>query len=108
MAVRSIQEIKIKRNMTSAGTVWDVNKASLPQQESLTVCQGPDLLAQGCVASCMDLLNQRLKSLEALGKGVHWTLCRQYEVVKVEEGGMTEETEKLGPPEERERKSSGL
>ena len=66
------------------------------QQESLTVCQGPDLLAQGCVASCMDLLNRRLGSLEALGKGVHWTLCRQYELVKAEEGGMTEETEKLG------------
>ena len=44
----------------------------------------------------MDLLNQRLKSLEALGKGAHWPLRMQYELVKVKEGGMTEETEKLG------------
>ena len=60
------------------------------------ICQGLDLLVQGCVASCMDLLNQRLKSLEALGKGAHWPLRMQYELVKVKEGGMTEETEKLG------------
>lgn len=114
LAARSIQEIK-KNLVTSAGTVWDINKAALPplytqygrqvvmqgmsaslQQESLTICQGLDLLAQGYVASCMDLLNQRLKSLEALGKGAHWTLCRQFELIKVDEGGMTEEQERLG------------
>lgn len=114
LTARSIQEIK-RSLTTSAGTMWDVNKAALPplytqygrqvvmqgmsaalQQESLTLCQSLDLLAQGHVASCMDLLNQRLKSLEALSKGAHWTLCRQYELVKIEEGGMTEETERLG------------
>ena len=113
LAARSIQEIK-QNLVTSAGTLWDVQKASLPpvctqyarqvlmpgmsaalQQESLTICQGLDLLARGCVASCMDLLTQRLKSLEALGKGAHWSLCRQYELVRVEETGIAEETEKL-------------
>ena len=111
---RSIQEIK-RNLMTSTGMVWDVNKSALPplytqygrqvimpsmsaalQQETLTICQGLDLLAQGYVASCMDLMNQRLKSLEALSKGSHWSLCRQYELVRVEESGMTEETERLG------------
>ena len=113
LTARSIQEIK-KNLLTSAGTVWEVNKASLPpiytqygrqsvmpgmsaslQQESLTLCQCLDLLAQGKVASSMDVLNQRLKSLEALGRGAHWTLCRQYELVKVDDGGMAEEQEKL-------------
>ena len=34
-------------------------------------------------------------SLQQLGRGCHWTLCRQYELVRTEEGGMTEEQEKL-------------
>eukprot|EP00435_Cladocopium_sp_Y103_P067889 s548_g30.t1 len=113
LAARSIQEIK--RNLvSSAGTLWEVNKAALPplytqygrqvvmtgmsaslQQETLTLCQGLDPLARGSVASCMDLLNQRLKSLEALGRGAHWSYCRQHELVRVEEGGMTEEQERL-------------
>ena len=79
LAARSIQEIK-KNLVTSAGTVWDINKAALPplytqygrqvvmqgmsaslQQESLTICQGLDLLAQGYVASCMDLAEPEIK-----------------------------------------------
>lgn len=43
----------------------------------------------------MDVLAQRLKSLEALGRGAHWTMCRQFELVKTDEGGMTETQEKL-------------
>ena len=35
------------------------------QQESLTVCQTLDLLAQGRVAAAMDVLNQRLKLWDA-------------------------------------------
>ena len=113
LAARSIQEIK-KSLLTSMGTTWEMNRSTLPplytqygrqsvlpgmtaalQQESLTVCQALDLLTQGKVAACMDVLNQRLKSLEALGRGAHWTLCRQYELVRLEEGGMTEDQEKL-------------
>eukprot|EP00435_Cladocopium_sp_Y103_P026112 s1973_g6.t1 len=113
LAARSIQEVK-KNLVTSAGTVWEVNKASLPplftqygrqvvmphmsaslQQESLTVCQSLDLLAQGHIAACMDVLTQRLKSLEALGRGAHWSFCRQHELLRVEEGGMAEDQEKI-------------
>ena len=113
LSARSIQEIK--RNLvTAAGTTWETDRTSLPplytqygrqvimptmsaalQQETLTLCQGLDLLARGHVACAMDLLNQRLKSVEALGKGSHWSLCRQYELVRVEEGGMTEEPERI-------------
>lgn len=113
LSARSIQEIK-KNLLTAAGTAWDMDKTTLGpvythygrqvvmpgmgaslQQEVLTICQALDLMARGCIASSMDLLNQRLKSLEALGKGSHWSLCRQYELVKTEEGGMTEEQEKI-------------
>lgn len=106
LSARSIQEIK-RNLLTAAGTTWDMNKTALPpvytqycrqvvmpgmgaslQQEVVTVAQCLDHLAQGRVAACMDILNQRLKSLEALGKGGHWTLCP-------EEGGMTEEQEKI-------------
>jgi len=47
------------------------------QQEVITISQALDLLAQGKVGSSMDVLTQRLKSLEALGRGAHWTMCRQ-------------------------------
>ena len=113
LSSRSIQEIK--RNLvTAAGTAWEMDKQTLPpiytqycrqvvmpgmgaslQQEVITVSQTLDLLAQGKIAAGMDVLNQRLKSLEALGRGAHWTMCRQYELVKTEEGGMTETQEKL-------------
>eukprot|EP00435_Cladocopium_sp_Y103_P042375 s1207_g11.t1 len=113
LSARSIQEIK-RNLLTSSGTMWEINKSSLPpiltqygrqvvmggmsaslQQETLTICQSLDLLARGSVASCMDLLMQRLKSLEALGKGAHWSYCRQLELIRVEEGGITEDQEKL-------------
>ena len=113
LASRSIQEIK-RSLVTAAGTAWEMNKESLPpiytqycrqvvmggmsaslQQEVITISQALDMLALGKVAACMDLLNQRLKSLEALGRGAHWTMCRQYELIKTEEGGMTEVQERL-------------
>lgn len=112
LSSRSIQEIKANL-LTSTGTAWDMNKAVLPpvytqyarqvimprmgaslQQEVITVSQTLDLITRGRVAAAMDILNQRLKSLEALGRGSHWSLCRQYELIKTDEGGMTEEQEK--------------
>ena len=110
---RSIQEIK-RHLLTASGLAWEMNKSALPpiylhygrqvvmpgmsaslQQEVVTVCMTLDLLAQGKIAAGMDVLNQRLKSLESLGRGAHWSMCRQYELVKTEEGGMMEEQEKL-------------
>lgn len=113
LSSRSIQEIK-RSLLTSSGMAWELNKSALPpiylhygrqvvmqgmgasmQQEVVTVCMTLDLLAQGKIASAMDVMSQRLKSLEALGRGAHWSMCRQYELVKVEDGGMTESQEKL-------------
>jgi len=113
LSSRSLQEIK-RSLVTAAGTAWELNKQALPplftqycrqvvmpgmsaslQQEVITISQSLDLMTQGKIASSMDVLTQRLKSLEALGRGAHWTMCRQYELVKTEEGGMTENQEKL-------------
>lgn len=113
LSSRSIQEIK-RSLVTAAGTAWEMNKQLLPpifsqysrqvvmpgmsaslQQEVITVSHALDLLAQGRIASSMDVLTQRLKSLEALGKGAHWSLCQQYELIKTDESGMTETQEKL-------------
>ena len=114
-ALSSISLQEIKRSLvTAAGTACGMDKQSLPplftqysrqvvmpgmsaslQQEVITISQALDLLAQGKVGSSMDVLTQRLKSLEALGRGAHWTMCRQYELVKCEDGGMTEAQERL-------------
>ena len=113
LSSRSIQEIK-RSLLTASGMAWEMNKNALPpiylhygrqvvmpgmgaslQQEVVTVCMTLDLLAQGKVAAAMDVMNQRLKSLESLGRGAHWSMCRQYELVKTEDGGMTESQEKL-------------
>lgn len=113
LSSRSIQEIK-RSLVTAAGTAWEMNKESLPpiytqycrqtvmpgmsaslQQEVITISHALDLMAQGKVASSMDVLTQGLKSLEALGRGAHWSMCRQHELVKTEEGGIAEAQERL-------------
>ena len=112
LSSRSIQEIKASL-LTATGTAWDMNKTVLPpiftqyarqvimpgmgaslQQEVITVSHALDLFARGRVASGMDVLTQRLKSLEALGRGSHWSLCRQYELITTDTWGMTEEQER--------------
>ena len=111
LTARSLQEIK-RSLVTSAGTMWNVDRSSLPplytqygrqvvipsmspslQQEALTLCQALDFI-QGRVAGGVDIL-KRLKSIVALSKGAHWTLGRQYELVKIEERGFAEEGEVL-------------
>lgn len=113
LTARSLQEIK-RSLVTSAGTMWNVDRSSLPplytqygrqvvipsmspslQQEALTLCQALDYFIQGRVAGGVDILNQRLKRIVALSKGAHWTLGRQYELVKIEERGFAEEGEVL-------------
>eukprot|EP00435_Cladocopium_sp_Y103_P036273 s275_g9.t1 len=42
-----------------------------------------------------DILDQRLKSIVALSKGAHWSLGRQYELIKVEDRGSAEDGEVL-------------
>ena len=98
--------------ISSAGTLWSVDQGSLPPiftqygrvqllphmapamgQETLTLCVALDLLVQGKVASCTDLLAQRVKSLESTSRGTHWQISRQLELVRSELQGLTEEQE---------------
>ena len=101
--------------MTTSGTIWDVSKEHLPPlmtqygrmnilpgmspamaQEALSLCVGIDMLLQGKVAASCDLLCQRLKSLEAIGRGSHWQMARQLELVRLDNHGITNEEEALG------------
>lgn len=56
---------------------------------------GLDLLLQGKPSSTADLLSQRLKALEALSRGAHWTVARQLELCRADQGGIAEESEAL-------------
>lgn len=113
LTAKSLHEIR-RHLLTSAGTVWQLEKGVLPplytqygrqvvipsmgpslQQETLTLCQSLDYLAMGKVAGAMDILNQRLKSVVALSKGAHWSLGRNYELVTMEDRGFAEEGEFL-------------
>lgn len=113
LTAQAVTEAK-QRLLTSSGTLWAENKAALPplfthyarqgmmqtmapgmQQETLTICSALDLLLQGQVASCADLLSQRAKSLEALSRGGHWTVARQHELVRVDAGGIAQSLESM-------------
>lgn len=100
--------------LTGAGTVWDTDKSALPplfvqycrsqlipsmgavvQQECLTLSMAFDCLLQGHIARGMDVLAQRVKALETIARGGHWSVARQVELVNIENQGMSEQGESL-------------
>ena len=52
-----------------------------------------DLLLEGRVASAMDVMTQRLKSLEGLSKSMRPDLLRQLELLPLDRGGLASSTE---------------
>ena len=52
-----------------------------------------DLMVQGKVASACDVMSQRLKSLEALAKGMKVDLIKQLELIQVENYGLASSSE---------------
>lgn len=110
----SLKEAK-DRLLTSSGSLWSEDRSSLPPlfvhyartnllgtgvsppmaQEILTLCMTMDLVIQGRVAAGMDVLSQRLKALESLTKGSHWSVARQHELCRIEQSGIAEEDEAL-------------
>ena len=105
-----------ERLMSSSGALWNISKGELPplflqygrqqligtmsispalQQEIATVCYTLDHLLLGRVAKAADLLSQRLKSLESLVRGCHWSVGRQLELIRTDLGGIAEESETL-------------
>ena len=107
----AVQEAKLKL-VTAAGTAMGMEKRSLPPvmtqyarqvviptaspvmgQEVLTVAMTLDLLLAGKVAQAVDVLSQRFKALESLGRGSHWTVGRQFELVRLDQSGLADSVE---------------
>lgn len=65
-------------------------------QELLTLCQAVDYLLLGKLAGAADILCQRIKSLEAVAKGSHWSTGRQLELVRSDQFSIAEGSEALG------------
>ena len=100
--------------VTSSGMTWNLDKSGLPPlfthftrqqlaggmsppllQEAVTISAAVDALLIGKVAYACDILSQRLKSLESLSHGAHWSVGRQLELVTTEAQTMAEESEAL-------------
>lgn len=111
LAAQSVREAQ-SQLVTAAGTSFSQDRRSLPPvmtqyvrqvvipgtsapmgQEILSIAQAIDGLLVGRVASSVDLLCQRLKSLESLAKGNHWSVGRQLELVRLDQSGLTDEAE---------------
>ena len=111
LSAHSVTEAK-NQLVTAAGTVWSVDRTSLPPvmtqyvrqcvipgtsapmgQEILSIAQAIDGLILGKVASSLDILCQRLKSLESLSRGNHWSVGRQLELIRLDQAGLTDEAE---------------
>lgn len=100
--------------MTTSGTLHDVDHRHLPPittqfvrqhlgssmsppmlQEALTLSTCLDTLLMGKPASTCDIIAQRLKSLENVALGHHWSVGRQLELVRSDPAGLTNESEGL-------------
>ena len=98
--------------LTAAGTSWAMEKEVLSPvfvqyirqqmqgrlsapmlQEALTIGTCLDAMVLGKCAFTMDVLAQRLKALEALALGTHWSIARQLEVVRSDAMTLAQENE---------------
>ena len=62
-------------------------------RESHTLALGVDLLLRGRPAEAADLLSQRLKSLEMVSQGVHYTVAQQQELLAKDAASMSSTVE---------------
>ena len=100
--------------LTTSGMSWGQDRTSLPPifthfvrqqlahgmnppllQESLTLSTALDAMLMGRAAYACDIMSQRLKSLESLSQGAHWSVGRQMELVNSGGQAMAEEQESL-------------
>ena len=64
-------------------------------QEAMTVSTCLDLLMVNRPAAAADVLGQRLKALESLFRGSHWTVARQVELIRTDQMSLMQENESL-------------
>lgn len=100
--------------LTDSGTMWDADRKQMPPlatqfvrqhlaanmsapmyQEALTLSSCIDNLLLGHPATTCDILFQRLKALENVSEGSHWTVGRQLELVRSDQTTLTNEVEGL-------------
>ena len=100
--------------VTQSGQPWDLDRSSVPPifsqywrlalqsrmggamgRESQTLCFLQDLLLQGKVAAACDVVTQRLKGLEQIAAGGHFTVAQRPELVPIEASLMTSPSEAL-------------
>ena len=100
--------------VTQSGQLWDLDRSSLPPifsqywklalqnkmsgplaRESQTLCYLQDLLLQGKVAAACDVATQRLKGLEQIAAGGHYSIDQRQELVPAEMHQMTTAVETL-------------
>ena len=62
-------------------------------REALHWAATMDMLLEGRVSSALDVMSQRLKSLEGLSRGLRADLLRQMELLPLEKGGLASNTE---------------
>lgn len=107
----AVSETK-SRLLTSAGNLWSEDRKSLPPlfcqyarqnllphmapamgQEVISISTALDLLLEGRPSASADILSQRLKALEGLSRGSHWSMTRQFELVRIDQPGIADEAE---------------
>ena len=100
--------------VSQTGQPWDIDRSSLPpvfsqhwrlnlsgrmsgpmNREAQTLCFLQDLLLQGKVATCCDTITQRLKSLEQVAQGSHYTVAQRQELVPLDVAVMSTPMETL-------------
>jgi len=115
--------------VTQSGQLWDLDRSSLPPifsqywklalqhkmsgplaRESQTLCFLQDLLLQGKAASACDVATQRLKALEQIASGGHYTIAQRQELVPAELQQMSTpmETLEAGRLQREEMKAKSL
>lgn len=99
LGAAAVEEIA-ENLVTAEGGLWETHSGSLPplfmryykhhlaarmspamSREAHTLCQALDLLMRGKVAEGVDLCAQRVKSLEMMANGCHYTVSQQQELL---------------------------
>lgn len=100
--------------VTQSGQPWELDRSHLPPlfsqfwrmslmtkmsgamgRETQTLCYVQDLLIQGRIASACDVITQRLKGLEQISSGGHYSVAQRQELVPIETGTMSTPMESL-------------
>lgn len=99
LGAAAVEEIA-ENLVTQDGGLWETHSGALPllyvryykhqlasrmspamSRETHTLCQALDLMLRGRIAESVDLCSQRVKALEMMMSGVHYTVAQQQEML---------------------------